>query len=448
VNPQGVRFEWRVNQVIAFSKQTLQKSERIPIRVVENCTYLRLDRKLMEKFKNDVLRQDREIKEEFMSSYLFCNFTPVYYISNINVLAVKENHDVELKAGLIYLLYHGVVKRKVRSDRLVEGTELTKGCLINCRVLSLLLDRNDLFAEEETYETKVDSIVLSFDLEEMSRILKLNGSLKQLLEGKLKTISTERVELAKKSTSILAKFNERLKIENESVEIHYSVDFKSRNAKSATPPSRSFRRMKVANCTDFNYGEFITFDKYDKMIESKEKVALTKHSYINREKKRERPVHTADYEKKLKMQNKMMKIQTGKIQKISQRDSKKECNVQQLEEIKKNLFQVTHLFDEPLQEIEAHTLDSKSLKKSKTFNNLSLAEHRNRVSNLKPQEYLKNEYFHEFNSKSRVRYSLKDIDFIKLDGNKENPVQCMERTDPALFLKKTRNFKIIVNDVE
>lgn len=31
------------------------------------------------------------------------------------------------------------------------------------------------------------------------------------------------------------------------------------------------------------------------MIESKERVALTKHSYINYEKKRDRPVYTADY---------------------------------------------------------------------------------------------------------------------------------------------------------
>lgn len=61
------------------------------------------------------------------------------------------------------------------------------------------------------------------------------------------------------------------------------------------PLNRSFRRVKDRPTSDFNYGEFITFDKYDKMIESKEKVALTKHSYINREKKRDRPIHTADY---------------------------------------------------------------------------------------------------------------------------------------------------------
>lgn len=59
------------------------------------------------------------------------------------------------------------------------------------------------------------------------------------------------------------------------------------------------------------------------MIDSKEKVALTKSNYLNLERKHERfrPIHTADYEKKIKMQNKMMKIQTGKIQKISQKDS-------------------------------------------------------------------------------------------------------------------------------
>lgn len=34
-------------------------------------------------------------------------------------------------------------------------------------------------------------------------------------------------------------------------------------------------------------------------------------------------IYTPDYEKKIKMQNRMIKIQTGKIQKISQRDSKK-----------------------------------------------------------------------------------------------------------------------------
>lgn len=43
----------------------------------------------------------------------------------------------------------------------------------------------------------------------------------------------------------------------------------------------------------------------------------------------------------------MLKLQTGKIQKMSQRESKAADN-SGVREIKKNLFRVTHLFDEPL----------------------------------------------------------------------------------------------------
>ncbi len=46
------------------------------------------------------------------------------------------------------------------------------------------------------------------------------------------------------------------------------------------------------------------------------------------------------------MQNKMLKIQTGKIKKIGQRDSK--VDTAYMREIKKNLCQVTHIFDEPI----------------------------------------------------------------------------------------------------
>jgi division protein CdvB (Snf7/Vps24/ESCRT-III family) len=82
------------------------------------------------------------------------------------------------------------------------------------------------------------------------------------------------------------------------------------------------------------------------MIESKERVMTRKQDYqqyehIRTPKKSQPP----DYEKKLKLQNKMMRIQTGKIQKISQRDSRLDCSRQQMQEIKKNLFQITHLFD-------------------------------------------------------------------------------------------------------
>ena len=51
-----------------------------------------------------------------MSGFLFCNFTPVYYISNVRVITVKENHEVELKNTLIYLLYEGLIKRRSKSS--------------------------------------------------------------------------------------------------------------------------------------------------------------------------------------------------------------------------------------------------------------------------------------------------------------------------------------------
>jgi hypothetical protein len=58
-----------------------------------------------------------------MSGFLFCNFTPVYYISNVRVVAVKENHEVELKTTLIYLLYQGLIKRRSKG-----ASEATRGC--------------------------------------------------------------------------------------------------------------------------------------------------------------------------------------------------------------------------------------------------------------------------------------------------------------------------------
>lgn len=142
---QGVRYEWKTNQIVAFAKQVSLKPEKIPIKIAENCTYLHIDRKMMEKFKNDVLRQDREIKEEFMSSYLFCNFTPVYYMSNVHVIWVKEGHEVEVKNGLVFLLYSGVIKRKVKNEKIIDGTELTKGCILNCKMLANVLDKAELF---------------------------------------------------------------------------------------------------------------------------------------------------------------------------------------------------------------------------------------------------------------------------------------------------------------
>lgn len=58
---------------------------------------------------------------------------------------------------------------------------------------------------------------------------------------------------------------------------------------------------------------------------------------------RGRAIVAFDYDKKLKMQNKMIKIQTGKIKRLRQRESFTENA--HMREIKKKLFQVTHLFD-------------------------------------------------------------------------------------------------------
>lgn len=103
-------------------------------------------------------------------------------------------------------------------------------------------------------------------------------------------------------------------------------------------------------------GDFITFDRYEKMLSSKERVATTKASY--QQEARSRTVVTVDYERKMKQQNKMFKLQSSKIQKLSQRESKAECS--QIHEIKKSLFRVTHLFDEPFDPSYTTTLPSKA----------------------------------------------------------------------------------------
>jgi len=77
------------------------------------------------------------------------------------------------------------------------------------------------------------------------------------------------------------------------------------------------------------------------MMASKERVVVTKASYQMEVKCR--TVIPVNYAKKIKQQNKMMKLQSGKILKLSMRDSKSNCS--RIDEIKKNLFRVTHLFD-------------------------------------------------------------------------------------------------------
>ena len=53
---------------------------------------------------------------------------------------------------------------------------------------------------------------------------------------------------------------------------------------------------------------------------SKQRVAHAKAGYFT-EKTKTRTIVPLDYEKRIKQQNKMFKLQTGKIQKLTQRES-------------------------------------------------------------------------------------------------------------------------------
>jgi hypothetical protein len=58
-SPQGSRHEWRAGQAVALPRPNAFKNERVTLRVGQESAFLRVERKLMEKFKNDLLRQDR-----------------------------------------------------------------------------------------------------------------------------------------------------------------------------------------------------------------------------------------------------------------------------------------------------------------------------------------------------------------------------------------------------
>lgn len=82
---------------------------------------------------------------------------------------------------------------------------------------------------------------------------------------------------------------------------------------------RSFRKKRDNEITDENIGDFITFDRYEKMLASKEKVVVAKAAF--QMEARGKAIIAFDYDKKLKMQTKMIKIQTGKIKRLGQRES-------------------------------------------------------------------------------------------------------------------------------
>lgn len=85
----------------------------------------------------------------------------------------------------------------------------------------------------------------------------------------------------------------------------------------------------------------MTYNRYEKMMASKERVADAMASYQGEPKSR--IIIPVDYEKRIKQQSKMMKLQSGKIQKLTQRESRTDNS--RMHEIKRNLFRVTHLFD-------------------------------------------------------------------------------------------------------
>lgn len=145
------------------------------------------------------------------------------------------------------------------------------------------------------------------------------------------------------------------------------------------------------------------------MLASKERVVVAKASF--QLEARGRAVIAFDYDKKLKMQNKMIKIQTGKIKRLGQRESVTENA--HMKEIKKKLFQVTHLFDEPLDPSAVNTPSDKEVK--------DVVERRpttnRRMSGIKPEEYLKEEYLNAFLSQSSCDLKLKE----RLNDTREMP---------------------------
>lgn len=110
---------------------------------------MKCEKKLIDKFKNDMLRQDRENKESFLSNYLFCNFTPVYSLPNVNIAYVRDGCNVETKPNAILILHAGLVRRKNRHTNKSVGTELTRGCVLSYRLLASIFDTSNWFNEEE-----------------------------------------------------------------------------------------------------------------------------------------------------------------------------------------------------------------------------------------------------------------------------------------------------------
>jgi hypothetical protein len=115
------------------------KNERTQLRVEAASLYLRCERKAVEKFRNDTLRLDRDNKENFLSDYLFCGFTPVYAQSHVRVGKAREGAAVGVGEALV-VLHEGLVRRGSG-----PGSELTKGCILSVKLLAGLVGQSGWF---------------------------------------------------------------------------------------------------------------------------------------------------------------------------------------------------------------------------------------------------------------------------------------------------------------
>jgi hypothetical protein len=61
--------------------------------------------------RSDILKQDREKKEAFLSQYLFCGLTPVYPQTAVRLASFKEKEEVYAEDRLL-VLREGLVRRK------------------------------------------------------------------------------------------------------------------------------------------------------------------------------------------------------------------------------------------------------------------------------------------------------------------------------------------------
>lgn len=189
------------------------------MRTESHCILLRGERKQLDKFRNDLLRQDRDKKELFLSQYLFCGLTPVYPLSAVKLLEAQENEEIKAEEGLL-VLRTGLVRRRCRQKN--GGSQLTAGCLVNTNRMAQLIEMSQA-AEDCSFEAIEPCRFVSFQPEEFSRLIRVNAKLKKSLAAKLAGILEERNLLSEKNEAIAGQFTEQFKLGMQSVRMHYSI---------------------------------------------------------------------------------------------------------------------------------------------------------------------------------------------------------------------------------